>query len=39
MQKDYTFLIITSIKDSPTLKIDKSTYFYKTLENRVDAEF
>lgn len=39
IKKDYTFEITTSISDSPSLKIDKSTFFYRTLENWVEAEF
>lgn len=39
IQRDYTFEIKTSLKDSPVLKIDKSTFFYRTLENWVEAEF
>lgn len=39
IKKDYIFELKTSIKESPILKIDKSTYFYRTSENWVDAEF
>lgn len=39
VKKDYSFEIKTSIENSPTLKIDKSTFYYRTLENWVDAEF
>lgn len=39
IKKDYTFEIGTSVSQSPTLKIDKSTFFYRTAENWVDAEF
>ncbi|MCL5029228.1 MAG: hypothetical protein M1480_09450 [Bacteroidetes bacterium] len=39
IKKDFTFDISTSVTNSPTLKIDKSTFFYRTAENWVDAEF
>lgn len=39
VKKDYTFEIKTSVKDSPILRIDKTTFYYRTLENWVDAEF
>lgn len=39
IKKDYTFEIGTSVTQSSTLKIDKSTFFYRTAENWVDAEF
>lgn len=39
IKKDYSFEIKTSIENSPSLKIDKSTFFYRTSENWVDAEF
>lgn len=39
IKKDYSFEIKTSVENSPTLKIDKSTFFYRTQENWVDAEF
>lgn len=39
VKKDYNFEIKTSVEDSPILKIDKSTFFYRTSENWVDAEF
>lgn len=39
IKKDYAFEIRTSIENSPTLKIDKSTFYYRTSENWVDAEF
>jgi len=39
IKKDYSFEIKTSIENSPSLKIDKSTFYYRTSENWVDAEF
>lgn len=39
VKKDYSFEIKTSIENSPSLKIDKSTFYYRTSENWVDAEF
>lgn len=39
IKKDYTFEIGTSVSQSQSLKIDKSTFFYRTTENWVDAEF
>lgn len=39
IKKDYDFEIKTSIANSPTLKIDKSTFYYRTSENWVDTEF
>lgn len=39
VKKDYSFEIKTSVENSPSLKIDKSTFYYRTLENLVDAEF
>ena len=39
IKKDYTFEIGTSVPQSQSLKIDKSTFFYRTTENWVDAEF
>lgn len=39
IKKDYSFEIKTSVENSPTLKIDKSTFYYRTSENWVDAEF
>jgi len=39
IKKDYTFEIGTSVSQSSTLKIDKSTFYYRTAENWVDAEF
>lgn len=39
IKKDYYFEITTSIKNSPSLKIDKTTFYYRTSENWVDAEF
>jgi hypothetical protein len=39
IKKNYTFEIKTSIENSQSLKIDKSTFYYRTSENWVDAEF
>lgn len=39
IKKDYSFLIKTSLQSSPLLRIDKSTFYYRTSENWVDAEF
>jgi hypothetical protein len=39
IKKDYAFEVRTSIQNSPTLVIDKTTYYYRTAENWVDAEF
>jgi len=39
MKKEYTFEIKTSVENSPILKIDKSTSYYRTTENWIDAEF
>lgn len=39
IKKDYAFEIKTSVENSPTLKIDKTTFYYRTTENWVDAEF
>jgi len=39
VKKDYTFEINTSLLDSAKLKIDNSTFFYRTKEHWVDAEF
>lgn len=39
VKKDYAFEVRTSIQNSPTLIIDKTTYYYRTTENWVDAEF
>ncbi|WP_337866048.1 hypothetical protein [Ignavibacterium sp.] len=39
VKKDYAFEIKTSVQNSPSLKIDKSTFYYRTSENWVDAEF
>ncbi|MCL6495083.1 MAG: hypothetical protein K6T54_09940, partial [Ignavibacterium sp.] len=39
IKKDYTFEIKTSVENSPILKIDKSTSYYRTSENWVDSEF
>lgn len=39
IKKDYIFEIGTSISQSSTLIIDKSTFYYRTAENWVDAEF
>jgi hypothetical protein len=39
IKKDYTFVIRTSIENSANLKIDNSTFYYRTSENLVDAEF
>lgn len=38
-RKDYTFTINTSVENSPSLKIDKSTFFFRTSENWVETEF
>jgi len=39
VKKDYTFEISTSLAQSPRLQIDKTTFFYRTKEHWVDAEF
>ena len=39
IKKDYSFEIKTSVENSPSLKIDKSTFYYRTSENWADAEF
>ncbi|MDP3150374.1 MAG: hypothetical protein Q8N83_14730 [Ignavibacteria bacterium] len=39
IKKDYTFEISTSLPQTPRLQIDKTTFFYRTQENWVDAEF
>jgi hypothetical protein len=39
IKKDYSFEIKTSIRNTTSLKIDKSTFYYRTSENWVDAEF
>ncbi|MCX6151222.1 MAG: hypothetical protein NTX22_11900 [Ignavibacteriales bacterium] len=39
IKKDYSFEIRTSLLNSSQLKIDKSTFFYRTKEHWVDAEF
>jgi len=39
IKKDYSFEIKTSVENSPLLKIDKSTFYFRTSENWVDAEF
>ncbi len=39
IKKDLTFNVTTSMTDSPTLKIDKSTRFYRTEPTWVNAEF
>ena len=39
IKKDYSFEIGTSVSQSQLLIIDKSTFFYRTTENWVDAEF
>ncbi len=39
VKKDYTFEIRTSLPKSSKVKIDKQTYFYRTKENWVEAEF
>jgi len=39
IKKDYSFEIKTSVENSPLLKIDKSTFYFRTSENLVDAEF
>lgn len=39
IKKDYTFEISTSLTQSPSLQIDKTTFFYRTKEHWVDAEF
>lgn len=39
IKKDYSFEIKTSIDNSPILRIDKSTSYFRTTENWVDAEF
>jgi hypothetical protein len=39
IKKDYTFEISTSLPQTPRLQIDKTTFFYRTQDNWVDAEF
>lgn len=39
IEKDYEFEIKTSLLESPILKINKSTYFFRTEEEWIDAEF
>lgn len=39
IKKDFTFEISTSVENSKVLKIDKTTFFYRTSENWVDSEF
>jgi len=39
VKKGYIFEIKTSLENSPVLKIDKSTFYYRNSENWVDAEF
>jgi len=39
VEKDYTFEIRTSLPETPRFKIDKTTYYYLTEEQWVDAEF
>lgn len=39
IKKDYSFEIGTSVSQSSKLKIDKSTFFYRTADHWVDAEF
>lgn len=39
IKRDYNFEIKTSLENSPKLKIDKSTFYFRTSENWVDAEF
>lgn len=39
IKKNYTFEISTSIQVSPKLKIDSTTYFYRTKEHWAEAEF
>lgn len=39
IEKDYEFEIKTSLSESPTLRINKSTYFFRTEEEWVAAEF
>lgn len=39
IKNDYTIELKTSLEDSRSLKITKSTFYYRTTENWVDAEF
>lgn len=39
IKNDFTVEIKTSIENTTALKIDKTTFYYRTLENWVDAEF
>ncbi len=39
IEKNYEFEIKTSLPNSPSLKIDKSTYYFRTEEEWVNAEF
>jgi hypothetical protein len=39
IKKNYDFLIRTSVEDSVELKIDKTTFYFRTADNFVDAEF
>lgn len=39
IKNDFTTEIKTSLENTPVLKIDKSTFYYRTLQNWVDAEF
>jgi len=39
VDKNYKFEITTSLPDSPKLKIDKNTFYFRTTEEWVDAEF
>ncbi len=39
IKKDYFFEIKTSLQNSTTLRIDKSTFYYRTSENWVEGEF
>lgn len=39
VEKGYSFEISTSLKDSPKVYIDKNTFYFRTEEEWVDAEF
>lgn len=39
VEKGYSFEIYTSLKDSPKVYIDKNTFYFRTEEEWVDAEF
>jgi len=39
LKKNYGFLLRTSVEDSVELKIDKTTFYFRTTNNLVDAEF